>query len=260
MDRMPSSDEPRPRGDAPRKASRSASPDASPDASRSASPDASRDAEPAPRRKLLRAPERAASILAAASAVFAARGYTATSLDDIAAAAGVSKLIVYRHFGSKRDLYLAILDRLRERLDAIATPPGPVDPTDPPAALRAAIATLAEEFAVARSMPDAYRLLLRHARREPEFADYLREVDAGAAHRLDGMLAAIPDRVVRDWLAGVVSATVDEAFLAWLDAGDPDRDEEMITRTAYLLGAIVGSQLMLRPRGDTPSGPANFAG
>ena len=35
----------------------------------------------------------------------------ATSLDDIAAEAGVTRVILYRHFDSKTDLYQAVLDR-----------------------------------------------------------------------------------------------------------------------------------------------------
>lgn len=195
------------------------------------------------KRKLMRAPERAASILAAAATVFAGRGYEATSLDEVAVAAGVSKLILYRHYGSKKELYQAILDRLRDRLDSLVPPAGPVVLGDPAAAMRAAVQVLGQEFAVAREMPDAYRVLLRHARREPEFAAFVQRVDEGSTRRLEGMLAGIPDPVVRRWLGELVSTTVDEAFLAWLDHGDPTRDEEMVTRTAHLLGAIVGSQV-----------------
>jgi AcrR family transcriptional regulator len=47
---------------------------------------------------------------------FGATGYDATRLDDIAADAGVTKPILYRHFGSKKGLYLAVLARHREDL------------------------------------------------------------------------------------------------------------------------------------------------
>ena len=43
--------------------------------------------------------------------LFGAGGYAGTRLDDIAAAAGVTKPIVYRHFASKKGLYLALLAR-----------------------------------------------------------------------------------------------------------------------------------------------------
>jgi AcrR family transcriptional regulator len=60
--------------------------------------------------------ERRALIVEAAGHLFGQHGYEATRLDEIAAAAGVTKPIVYRHFGSKRDLYLALLDRHRDDL------------------------------------------------------------------------------------------------------------------------------------------------
>jgi AcrR family transcriptional regulator len=47
---------------------------------------------------------------------FGATGFDRTRLDDIAADAGVTKPILYRHFGSKKDLYLAVLARHREDL------------------------------------------------------------------------------------------------------------------------------------------------
>ena len=43
--------------------------------------------------------------------LFGRQGYAATRLDDVAAAAGVTKPMVYRHFASKKDLYLALLRR-----------------------------------------------------------------------------------------------------------------------------------------------------
>ena len=43
--------------------------------------------------------------------VFAERGFEATSVEEIAARAGVSKPIVYEHFGGKEGLYAVIVDR-----------------------------------------------------------------------------------------------------------------------------------------------------
>ncbi len=55
-------------------------------------------------------PERRAQLLAAAQDVFAANGYHAAAMDDIATAAGVSKPVLYQHFPGKLELYLALLD------------------------------------------------------------------------------------------------------------------------------------------------------
>ncbi|MDQ0190673.1 TetR family transcriptional regulator [Alicyclobacillus cycloheptanicus] len=50
-------------------------------------------------------------ILTAAERVFAEKGYSGSSLDDVAAAAGLTKGAVYWHFASKSDLFLSILER-----------------------------------------------------------------------------------------------------------------------------------------------------
>jgi AcrR family transcriptional regulator len=54
---------------------------------------------------------RRAQLLDAALEVFVAQGYHAAAMDDIAERAGVSKPVLYQHFPSKLDLYLALLDQ-----------------------------------------------------------------------------------------------------------------------------------------------------
>ena len=60
--------------------------------------------------------ERRVSLLDAAREVFTTKGYHASAMDDIAEAAGVSKPVLYQHFESKLDLYLALLDQSCESL------------------------------------------------------------------------------------------------------------------------------------------------
>lgn len=59
---------------------------------------------------------RRAQLLAAAQQVFVQQGYHAAAMDDIADGAGVSKPVLYQHFSSKLELYLALLDRTTEQL------------------------------------------------------------------------------------------------------------------------------------------------
>jgi AcrR family transcriptional regulator len=54
--------------------------------------------------------ERRAILLAAALEVFTAAGYHSAAMDEIADRANVSKPVLYQHFPSKLDLYLAVLD------------------------------------------------------------------------------------------------------------------------------------------------------
>lgn len=49
--------------------------------------------------------------------LFIEHGYQGTSMEDIASAAGVTRPIVYNHFGSKDGIYLSCLRRARESLD-----------------------------------------------------------------------------------------------------------------------------------------------
>ncbi|MGH2785971.1 MAG: TetR/AcrR family transcriptional regulator [Actinomycetota bacterium] len=79
----------------------------------------------------MRGPDRREQILATARRRFAKTGYENTSLDDIAAAAGITKPVLYRHFSGKRDLYLAVLDEhlseLIRRLWVALSAPDPRD-------------------------------------------------------------------------------------------------------------------------------------
>ncbi len=72
------------------------------------------------RRRKLSAPERRVLIEEAAARLFAERGYSATTVEHIVAAAGVSKPMLYRHFESKKELQMRLLERRRDEL-AVAT-------------------------------------------------------------------------------------------------------------------------------------------
>ncbi|MBI9114187.1 TetR/AcrR family transcriptional regulator [Sanguibacter sp. YZGR15] len=65
--------------------------------------------------------ERHAQLLSIAQDLFAAHGFHHISMDDIAERADVSKPILYRHFPSKLDLYLAVVDERGQALvDAVS--------------------------------------------------------------------------------------------------------------------------------------------
>jgi AcrR family transcriptional regulator len=72
---------------------------------------------PAPeRRPRLAASARRAQLVEVGRVVFAQRGYEATSVEEIAERAGISKPIVYEHFGGKEGLYAVIVDREVEHI------------------------------------------------------------------------------------------------------------------------------------------------
>jgi AcrR family transcriptional regulator len=73
-----------------------------------------------------------AAVLAAAQAVVDRVGPAALRIDDVAKAAGVGAGTIYRGFGSKRDLLLALLgERERELQDAVISGPPPLGPGAP---------------------------------------------------------------------------------------------------------------------------------
>ena len=65
--------------------------------------------------------ERRQQLLDIGRRLFAERGFEGTSIEEIAAQAGVSKPVVYEHFGGKEGLYAVVVDREVERLMTLTT-------------------------------------------------------------------------------------------------------------------------------------------
>jgi AcrR family transcriptional regulator len=108
----------------------------------------------------LSAAARRAQLVDVGRAIFAERGFEATSVEEIAARAKVSKPIVYEHFGGKEGLYAVIVDREVEHIvariaEAVATG-SPRDRLE-----RAVIAYLS----YVKERPDGFAVLLRDAPR-----------------------------------------------------------------------------------------------
>jgi AcrR family transcriptional regulator len=64
----------------------------------------------------LPAEQRRRQLLDVACSVFATHGFHATSMDDVASAAGVTKPVLYQHFPSKRALFLELLEDVGQQL------------------------------------------------------------------------------------------------------------------------------------------------
>jgi TetR/AcrR family transcriptional regulator len=81
-------------------------------------------------RTRLPAEERRASLLACACGVFSGGSYRGSTTAEIAREAGVTEPVLYRHFESKRDLYLACIDETWRRIrglwdEVVAAEPDP---------------------------------------------------------------------------------------------------------------------------------------
>lgn len=67
------------------------------------------------------AEQRIEQLLDVAEELFAERGYDATSIEDIARSAGVTRPIVYERLGNKEGAYLAVVSRVRHQLEELLT-------------------------------------------------------------------------------------------------------------------------------------------
>lgn len=164
-----------------------------------------------------------AQLLDAAARVFAERGLDGASVDDVAAAAGFTKGAVYSHFGSKDELFLAMLEqRYAERMDELERVLA--SPGDTAGQAR----TAGREFErYARADPDWQRLYLEatlHASRDAgfkaAFARRHQEMHERLAAALEARLArdGLRSTIPYDRLATVFSAIAGGALLETLIA------------------------------------------
>ena len=83
---------------------------------------AGEDLPPPPVQK--RSADRRSRLKSAAIALFAAKGYEGTSIEEVAGQAGVAVGGFYQHFRSKRQLLLALMDEFLERMSGLQLRPG----------------------------------------------------------------------------------------------------------------------------------------
>jgi AcrR family transcriptional regulator len=144
--------------------------------------------EGATRRRRLQKAERRRVIEDAASALFAERGYAETRLEDIAAAAGVTKQLLYQHFRSKKELHMALLAKHRDgvigRLAAGMSRPGPL--------AERIRRTTDDWFAYVEENPYASAMLFRDTTGDPDLQAFHRELQATARAANAALLRAEP--------------------------------------------------------------------
>ncbi len=148
------------------------------------------------------AAQRRALLLDAAVAVFAERGYSGATLADVAARAGVTKPIVYRHFASKDALYVLLLEEHAAELVATVSRAVAGAAGGPAEQVRAGVAAF---LAAVERRPFTRRLLFRDPEAGPEVVAAHARVHAEATAALAAALAS------------------DEALLR----GDPGRGEAL---------------------------------
>lgn len=187
-----------------------------------------------PRRIRLDRAKRRETLLDAGARAFAERGFQGTSMEEVGTTAGVTRLIVYRHFDSKEVLYKAVLDRAVKGLSEAVAAHLVDGPT-----VRGVVVGFLE---AARRDPDGFRLLVRQAAREPGFAEYSDEFRARAKGSAQDLIReAVPDATLRSWAAATLVSLLEEATLSWVESGDARRDEEMIEVLSSSIAAMIHS-------------------
>jgi AcrR family transcriptional regulator len=141
---------------------------------------------PRNRSRRLGATQRREQLVATAQRLFGERGYQATTMEDIAIAAGVTKPLLYQHFASKRALYLELVHRVSSELleglrSAYQRANGPREMVEK---------GFGAYFELIVTHEDAFRLLFgRHAPDDPELSSAVRQVETAVLDVLESNMA-----------------------------------------------------------------------
>ncbi len=169
--------------------------------------------------------QRRQQLLDVGRTLFAERGYDGTSVEEIASRAGVSKPVVYEHFGGKEGLYAVVVDREVQRL--LDTFTAALTGDKPRLLLEQATLAL---LTYIEDQADGFRILVRESpvglERSGGFATIISDIASQVEHILGGefkrlgfetKLAALYSQA----LVGMVALTGQW----WLDHRKPKRDE-----------------------------------
>jgi AcrR family transcriptional regulator len=133
-------------------------------------------------------PERRARIEAEAARLFAERGYDGTALEEVAAAAGVTRAVIYDHFASKRDLHEQLLRREGRGLLEFIAARAAVD-AEPEERFRLGLTAF---FEYVEAHPYAWRMIIRDPPVDAKLAGLQRKMQDRATAILAAILASDP--------------------------------------------------------------------
>ncbi|GIH48436.1 TetR family transcriptional regulator [Microbispora rosea subsp. rosea] len=184
-----------------------------------------------------RSPERRRDLLDAADRVIRREGPQA-SMAAIAAEAGITKPILYRHFGDKSGLYQALAERHTRVVIDLLRPEFARAMSDPRARARGAIEAYLETIS---ANPNLYRFLFHRAsaedcRTRTQMAAIVRSVgeELGAALAEEGVADPVRARVLGHAFVGMVQAIGDW----WLENPGLDRDTVVDSLADVIAGAL----------------------
>lgn len=172
--------------------------------------------------------ERREQLIDIGRTLFAEKGFEAVSVEEIAAKAGVSKPVVYEHFGGKEGLYAVVVDReMNLLLTMISTAlAGTSESTSPRVLLEQAGTAL---FDYIDEHSDGFRILVRDSpvsQQTGSFASLIVDVAGQVEHLLAEQFSAhdFPTRLAPMYsrmLVGMVALTGQW----WLDVRKPKKEE-----------------------------------
>ena len=182
-------------------------------------------AEPGRKRTRMSSSERHEQLLGVARALFAERGFDGASVEEIASHAGVSKPVVYEHFGSKEGLYAVVADReLRTLDDAIMTAIAKPSTSYRAVIERGTIALLS----YIDERPEGFRIISRDSPVGSTSGSFALILDHIADKVEDLLRPPLVRRGYDPALAGVYAhglvGMVGSAGLAWVDRREPDKE------------------------------------
>ncbi|WP_029291053.1 TetR/AcrR family transcriptional regulator [Cellulomonas sp. HZM] len=200
-------------------------------------------AEPQRQRTRMARDERRAQVLRIAQELFSSEGFHHVSMDDIAERAEVSKPVLYRHFPSKLDLYLAVVDQrgadLLTAVDEAVAPieNGPVHPGDG----RDVVAAIVRAYmSFVQTAGESSALLFESD--VTHDADVRARVDAASSHaarRIAAVLAPVtglPDddcAILAVSLIALAQGAATHRMRSADDEADRDHAVELVTRLAW---------------------------
>ncbi len=176
-------------------------------------------------------------LLIAAAKQFAERGYRGADLSAIAAAAGVTKVIVYRAFGSKQALYETLLERHRDELLQTLIFSQELDGASQADRIRTGLDAW---FSYVEGHPFAWRLLFQDSTGLPTLEERHRAMRAQARAVLAALLTEQMgvDAEAAPPSAEFLRAAIVGIAMWWLEHPDTNREEVVMTAHRLAVGAI----------------------
>src|SRR5262245_60020988 len=175
----------------------------------------------------LPADQRRLQLLEVARTLFAHQGFHATSMDEIAEAAGVTKPVLYQHFPSKRALYIELLEDTGDQLLSLLG-----EATSSVTSGRERVeAGFRAYFRFAVGNRAAFRLLFGASiRTDPEFARIVDSTVRVAADTISGLIEIPASDVQRHVLANALVGMAESVGRRALQEPEADVDGEELAR------------------------------